>query len=712
VKIAEAYVELRLDGTKAKTDAKQAATGAAGVAKQALGLFSAALFVGGINKAIGAASRLEQAVGGTAAVFGEAAGQVDDFASTSAKALGISAAATRELTSQIGGLLKGFGFTQDEAAKMSMSLTTLGSDLAATFGGAPEEAVQALGAALRGETDPLERFGVSLNQTQINLKAVEMGLAESTAKVEPNAKAQAALALIYERTADAQGQSAREADTAAGAQVRAAAAAEDAAAKFGQQLLPIYARVQEVIGALADAFAALPGPVQLGVVALLGFVALAGPIKTVFSLFGDIGNRLRTAEGDFTRAGKAAALLGKALGALAASQAVVSVLNEMSDASGNLEEKLQGVIIATEGTSGELVAAFERLAGAEDKVLRLSNLWSDFGKEIKLAGTDSKRNIEDLDRAFGKLLDTGTDKAQAFIDALQTETDALDKNSGQYKDNISVIERWQEKIDLAAGAAGVLAGTVDKNTLAYLEYQAGMLDTIEGSDELAEATERVKKEYEDLTSAVDMLQGRLSDRDAYDDAIQAQNELIWANTVAWQTTESQKASEGEKAEALDASEAALRRSIDATLAYIETLGDIPPEMATKIAADIDDGNLAEVERRLRIWAANLRISTQIEARGGTGYGGTGPTQQRASGGPIPGPMGAPIPILAHGGEFMLSADVVQAIKQGRATSGLDGGTTANGGGGLSIGTLVVGDRRDLPDVNATLDRVLWESRFR
>jgi len=32
--------------------------------------------------------------------------------------------------------------------------------------------------------------------------------------------------------------------------------------------------------------------------------------------------------------------------------------------------------------------------------------------------------------------------------------------------------------------------------------------------------------------------------------------------------------------------------------------------------------------------------------------------------------------------------------------------------GLSIGTLVVGDRRDLPDVNATLDRVLWEMRFR
>jgi len=711
MQIATAYVDLRIDSKNAKADAKKAATGAASVAQQALSLFTAAAFIGGINKAIGAASRLEQAVGGTSAVFGEAASKIDDFASTSAKSLGISAAATRELTSQIGGLLKGFGFTQDAAADMSIKLTTLGSDLAATFGGRPEEAVQALGAALRGETDPLERFGVSLNQTQINLKAVEMGLAESTAKVEPNAKAQAALALIYERTADAQGQSAREADTAAGAQVRATAAAEDAAAKFGQNLLPVYAKVQEVIGALAVGFGALPGPIQLGVVALLGFVALARPLQAVFELFGSIGSKLRTAEGDFTRAGKAAALLGGALTAVVASQAVVTVLNQLSDASGNLEEKLQGVIIATEGTSAELVASFEKLAGAEDKVVDLKNIWEDFGKEIKLAGTESKRNIEDLDSAFSKLLDTGTDKAQAFLDALQTETAALDENSGQYKDNIELIERYQAKVDLAAGAQDVLSGTVDKNTQAYLEYQAGMASTIEGSDDLADATEDVRKEYEDLISAVDQLQDQLSDRDAYDDAIQAQNELIWANTVAMNTARSQTATEEEKAEALDTSKAALRRSIDETLVYIETLGDIPPEVATKIAADIDAGNLAEVEEDLRIWARNLRLEATVVAKGAPGFGGRG-GEPFASGGPIPGPMGAPVPILAHGGEFMLSADVVQAIKQGRATSGLDGGATQSSGGGLSIGTLVVGDRRDLPDVNATLDRVLWESRFR
>jgi TP901 family phage tail tape measure protein len=39
------------------------------------------------------------------------------------------------------------------------------------------------------------------------------------------------------------------------------------------------------------------------------------------------------------------------------------------------------------------------------------------------------------------------------------------------------------------------------------------------------------------------------------------------------------------------------------------------------------------------------------------------------GGPVPGPPGAPVPILAHGGEYMLSADVVSRIKRGVYSEG-------------------------------------------
>lgn len=210
---------------------------AGGLGKLLAGL-SLAAAAGGLFALADAASELEQSVGGTEAVFGDAADAVSDFAVTADQMAGLTETAARTLTSQIGGLLKGFGFTRAEAAKTSVVLAQLGADLAATFGGRPEEAVEALGGALRGEFNPLERFGVSLNVAQINAYAVANGLAASTAEVGIAERAQAALAVIMERTADAQGQFNRELDTAGGAMSVARAQFGNLAAEAGRLLLP------------------------------------------------------------------------------------------------------------------------------------------------------------------------------------------------------------------------------------------------------------------------------------------------------------------------------------------------------------------------------------------------------------------------------------------------------------------------------------------
>lgn len=129
-------------------------------AKVALSAIGSAAVLSAMNKAKDAASGLQQAVGGTAAVFGEASEAVDDFAQSAAESVGLSQRAARELTSQIGASLKGYGFAVDEAAAKSIELTEIGADLAATFGGTTADAVAALSSALRGEFDPLERYGV------------------------------------------------------------------------------------------------------------------------------------------------------------------------------------------------------------------------------------------------------------------------------------------------------------------------------------------------------------------------------------------------------------------------------------------------------------------------------------------------------------------------------------------------------------------------
>jgi hypothetical protein len=57
---------------------------------------SAVLF--GAQKLVKAAGDLEQSIGGTAAVFGSAAGSVDEFAKSAANVVGLSENAARSLT--------------------------------------------------------------------------------------------------------------------------------------------------------------------------------------------------------------------------------------------------------------------------------------------------------------------------------------------------------------------------------------------------------------------------------------------------------------------------------------------------------------------------------------------------------------------------------------------------------------------------------------
>lgn len=201
----------------------------------------------GFQQLINAASDLEQSIGGTTAIFGPAEARVVSFARSASESAGLTEESARTLTSRIGGLLQGFDFTQRESAEMSVTLAQLGADLAATFGGTTQEAVEALGAAIRGETDPIERFGISITAARADLKAVELGLAETTSEVDANARAQGVLALITEQSANAQGQFAREVNTTAGQLERARAEFGNTAASIGTTMQPA---VNELLAAV------------------------------------------------------------------------------------------------------------------------------------------------------------------------------------------------------------------------------------------------------------------------------------------------------------------------------------------------------------------------------------------------------------------------------------------------------------------------------
>jgi hypothetical protein len=139
----------------------------------------------------------------------------------------------------------------------------------------------------------------------------------------------------------------------------------------------------------------------------------------------------------------------------------------------------------------------------------------------------------------------------------------------------------------------------------------------------------------------------------------------------------------------------------AILDYIAAANGIPPEKVTEIRALLDQGKIDEANAVLAD-ASKARTAT-ITADADTAKanddldavaekeriakisaiftGGLGDLSsmfstapKKAAGGPIPGSPSQAVPIVAHGGEYVLSADVVAAIKNGRQSRGLGGRT--------------------------------------
>lgn len=239
------------------------------------------------------ASQLQQATGAVESVFGEHAAAIEAFAEQAAESAGLSARQVKEMAAVIGASLQGLGFSQEEAAQKAIELEERAADLAATFGGTTKEAIQAIASLMRGERDPIERYGVSLKQVDINAEMAARGLEGLEGQEKKLAEAQVALDLLMQQTARTQGQFARESDTLAGAQARLTAKLENTRAKIGDALLPVVAKlVDRLSDAVTDhmpeimAFASeLPGVFDdlIGIVENLPWDA----IGTTFRLMGE-----------------------------------------------------------------------------------------------------------------------------------------------------------------------------------------------------------------------------------------------------------------------------------------------------------------------------------------------------------------------------------------------------------------------------------------
>jgi hypothetical protein len=697
-------------------------------AKKSGDILRSAVFGGavlyGAKRLVDAAGDLQQSIGGTTAVFENAAGAVSDFTKNAADLVGMSENAARTITSKLGASLKGFGMSTEEAAKQSINLTTIGADLAATLGGKTEDAVGALGSALRGEYDPLEAFGIALKASEVNAKAVSMGLASSESNVSAYAKGQATLALITERSAFAQGQFAREADTAQGQAQRAAAKTQDASARLGESLLPIYTKIQQGIGTVADAFTALPDSVQTGLLALGGVAFVAKPAADAFMFMSsairgipDVFNRMadraiasaggldaaatkaNTAAKNFAKIGLAAAgvfAVAEGFKAIIAAQAdfgstdverVTASLRTFAtdNVGGVLSEdigKLRNAIKSLDSASGsfnQLKLGFSQYVekGETDKAREAieavdSALKSLFQEDATAAGTAYQKLLDDLGISAEKGEKYFDGYAGAVADAqLSTDNlvDPVEAATTALKDEAVEAEKAAEKLkDLYEATTDLFGANISleeaqiNTRKALQEYNKSLSDGSLTADERQQA-------------GLDLLKAFQNETEAAVEAAKAAADLEGKTLTGAEAAGITAGKYFELAETL-APDSPLRKRITDLGTQFFLLSLQKPVVTV-------DAETAEASRKIR---ELLNLTGQLTGEYGQGLG----FKKRATGGPVD--SGTPYIVGEQGPELFVPSSygrIMNAFSTNKALlSNAGGGVMSSGGSNVTINVTV------------------------
>lgn len=253
-----------LEGVNRKASA---AVGPFGAAKGAALGFIGALGVGTVASFVNETARM----GEQAAIAGESAEKVlgpaleglherfEDVRGT----LGLNIGEFDTIAAKFGLLTDSMGLSDEAQAEFIGNLIETGGELAAFRGNVSEapEAIDAMGAALRGEFDPLEQFGVKLSEAAVQERILELKSKPANAALsEQELRVKAIQELIDEKAAAAVGSLAEAADTLAGKTNEANTALDDARIALGAKLQGPMTAVLEFLLESIEAWERLANP--------------------------------------------------------------------------------------------------------------------------------------------------------------------------------------------------------------------------------------------------------------------------------------------------------------------------------------------------------------------------------------------------------------------------------------------------------------------
>lgn len=385
--------------TTAQTSLKSLAKSyiGAGVASQ--------LLIQGVKHSVMAASDLQETVSKNRAIFGSSAQSVEDFAKTAASTFGQSQQQALDAASSFALFGKAAGLSAGELVNFSTDFTVLASDLASFSNTSPEEAITAIGAALRGEAEPIRKYNVLLNENTLKERARTLGIYKGTAALTSQQKILATQAEIYAQTSIAQGDFDRTSDGLANKTRTLNSELEDLSGKLGTYLLPVVEDATTVLTKLATAISDTEGKSNKLTKSFGFLVQNVGPLALMIKGFKAGANILDLVAGAFDDTTKATGYTAENF----------KTVNELLKS--NLNPTLQ--------LTNEELAELERKQKAADKAAK------DHAKTLKdrvaTAVKGVKQNLKDAQQQLKDFSNQTRDSIKSFVslsDAFKTQTDA------------------------------------------------------------------------------------------------------------------------------------------------------------------------------------------------------------------------------------------------------------------------------------------------
>lgn len=194
--------------------------------------------VGWMTDAVSAASDLAETQSKVNQIFGDGTDALLAYADTADERLGQSQQTFLDGAATLGIFGQSAGLAGDDLVGFSTGMVNLAADLASFNNTSPEDAIEAIGAALRGESEPIRRYGVLLDDATLRQRALNMGIYDGSGALSQQQRILAAHAEILAQTGTQQGDFARTSDGLANSQRIFNAELANFEAEVGAALLP------------------------------------------------------------------------------------------------------------------------------------------------------------------------------------------------------------------------------------------------------------------------------------------------------------------------------------------------------------------------------------------------------------------------------------------------------------------------------------------